>query len=555
MATAARLVLGSWADCHWRGATVQDTESTCPRCGAPATLQPPVRVWTRDTGWAERTVAQCRGTERHEIPTPRRGAHSYGHGQTMTVVGCGLVTIETRPVEGPPPAVVEQVKEEKVMPRGTLTPHAVREELFRRVRAGEHPTEVGKDLGLHENTASDLVRRAGIEYAHRDPISAMREARRPGKKACQRLPPDLVAEGVRLCLDEGVSVVEAGKRVGVNFRSLKHYVTKARRERAAFPAPAESAPVTPVVAPEGDVPCVETMPSYETEKAYLAQALPIWLPEEEGKYVLLQGNHLVGFFPTGPDAYEEGVRQFGPRAPFYIAKVERETPPAVPEVVIEVVRGDARTCIRCGGLLEHVTDAYCTACVPFVPRGFIDAARSAPVILGPLPPPRTCRECGSPWVKQGRDVCGECVPEVSRETPPAPVESAQGSPRTTCRDCGAPIESGNVLCWDCSAIPKAEECFCGHCPSCDKASADYHAAEMKRGHAPHSLNLSSLARHIEILASVMGGKVPVDTRLSAAADQLGSITMREEQRLDPRLAQAIKTILAYVDDGAESLSA
>ncbi len=203
MASSAPLVLGSWADCHWRGATVQDIESTCPRCGAPATLQPPVRVWTREEGWAERTVVQCRGTERHEVPTPRRGGNRYGHGQTMTVLGCGLVTIETRPVEGPPPAVAQQVEEEIAMPRGTLTPQDVREELFRRVRAGEHPTEVGKDLGIQESTATDLVRRAGIKYPHRDPVVAMLEAKarratqpaptpppgKPARKTCRRLPP------------------------------------------------------------------------------------------------------------------------------------------------------------------------------------------------------------------------------------------------------------------------------------------------------------------------------------------------------------------------------
>lgn len=429
MASPAPLVLGSWADCHWRGATVQDLETVCPRCGAPATLQEPMTSWTEATGWVYRREVRCRGQVKREVPTPRRGGNRYGFGQTMTVRGCGLVTIETRSVEGLPPAVVEQVKEETIMPRGTLTPHAVREELFRRVRAGEHPTEVGKELGLQESTASDLVRRAGIEYAHRDPISAMREARRPGKKACQRLPPDLVTEGVRLCLEEGVSVVEAGKRVGVNFRSLKHYITKARRERAAASAPPPAAPALPT-----------------------------------------------------------------------------ETPPTAPEVVIDVVRDDSCICLRCGGWLEVPSDAYCIACASLVAR---ERAATA--------------------------------------------ESAREAPVPTCRDCGAPIKSGNLLCWDCSAIPEVEDHFAdvNNIVSAQTPVSLPDPLEQDVEEAPHSLDLSSLARHIEILASVMGGEVPVATRLSAAADQLGRITFRKARKLDRRLIEAIETIVSFVDDVQE----
>lgn len=135
-------VLGSWAGIHWRGATVQDTDTTCPKCGAPATLQEPVRSWTRDGGWVEQRSVRCRGTATREVPNPGRGGHQYGFGKTMKIRGCGLVMVEERAVEGAPPAVGQQQQEqerkeeETTMGKPSATAHSERmKEVWRQKRA------------------------------------------------------------------------------------------------------------------------------------------------------------------------------------------------------------------------------------------------------------------------------------------------------------------------------------------------------------------------------------------------------------------------------------
>lgn len=149
----------------------------------------------------------------------------------------GLPLVDRRTFLAPP----KQTEEEEQPVIGYTTPQDKKDELFRRVRQGEHPADVGRNLGINEATAAELVRKAGISYAHKDPIASMRETQ-AAKAAPEPLAPDdkkprafldaeAVTEGIRLCLEEGKSVMEAADQIGVNYHSLKNHVTKARRAR------------------------------------------------------------------------------------------------------------------------------------------------------------------------------------------------------------------------------------------------------------------------------------------------------------------------------------
>lgn len=265
-------------------------DAICPACGAPARRQPTIRAWTREAGWQEHVDVRCLSPIKHELPTPRTGANQYGYGKTYKRVGCGYVTLpdSIRQVEGPDITT----KEEQPMPRGADIPQDKKEELFRRVRAGEHPTDVGRDLGIHQGTAAEMVRRAGIKYQHKDMTEAARaakarkaaqkppspfpEPRQRSEQSCVKLPPEAVAEGIRLCLEENHSVPAAAEKVGVNFRSLKGYVTEARKARGlslpTHPAPMDlpPAPASAVTDPEQPPVAIRLLTSPDVQ-AFLRQ--------------------------------------------------------------------------------------------------------------------------------------------------------------------------------------------------------------------------------------------------------------------------------------------
>jgi hypothetical protein len=55
----------------------------------------------------------------------------------------------------------------------------------------------------------------------------------------------------------------------------------------------------------------------ETYKAKLQE-----LKQNEGKFVLIQGDKLFGVFTSYEDAMKDGYRQFGPNTPFLVKQVQ-----------------------------------------------------------------------------------------------------------------------------------------------------------------------------------------------------------------------------------------
>ena len=61
----------------------------------------------------------------------------------------------------------------------------------------------------------------------------------------------------------------------------------------------------------------------DSELEYYDAHLHEWLPEHRGKFVLIKGDSLVGFFASEEEAYEDGLRHFG-NQPFLIRRVAAE---------------------------------------------------------------------------------------------------------------------------------------------------------------------------------------------------------------------------------------
>jgi hypothetical protein len=59
---------------------------------------------------------------------------------------------------------------------------------------------------------------------------------------------------------------------------------------------------------------------FDTEIAYFEAHRQEWVANHYGKFAVLQGEAVYGFFDTGLNAYESGVRQFG-NTPFMIKEV------------------------------------------------------------------------------------------------------------------------------------------------------------------------------------------------------------------------------------------
>ena len=81
------------------------------------------------------------------------------------------------------------------------------------------------------------------------------------------------------------------------------------------------------------------MPTYEQENAVFESHFQEWMGTHPEEFVAIQGQAVLGFFPSGPDAYMTIVDRLGGEVPFLIRKVEKEEQcVTVPQIVIEVVR-------------------------------------------------------------------------------------------------------------------------------------------------------------------------------------------------------------------------
>ena len=63
----------------------------------------------------------------------------------------------------------------------------------------------------------------------------------------------------------------------------------------------------------------------EREQAFFEEHRAEWLEHHEGKFALIHGTELAGFYDTDEKAYEEGVDRWGV-VPFLIKRVLREDP-------------------------------------------------------------------------------------------------------------------------------------------------------------------------------------------------------------------------------------
>lgn len=59
----------------------------------------------------------------------------------------------------------------------------------------------------------------------------------------------------------------------------------------------------------------------DEELATYRRELPNMLAAHSGEYVLVHGQHVLGFWPTGGEAYKAGVERVG-LVPFLVKKVE-----------------------------------------------------------------------------------------------------------------------------------------------------------------------------------------------------------------------------------------
>ena len=81
------------------------------------------------------------------------------------------------------------------------------------------------------------------------------------------------------------------------------------------------------------------MPTCDVENAVLDAHLESWMESHPGAHVAIRGQEVLGFHPTGLDAYMATVNPLGGEVPFLIRRVEREGEPGpLPHVTIEVVR-------------------------------------------------------------------------------------------------------------------------------------------------------------------------------------------------------------------------
>jgi len=81
-----------------------------------------------------------------------------------------------------------------------------------------------------------------------------------------------------------------------------------------------------------------TEPELKTELAYYEKHVQDWMKEHEGKYVLLRGEEVAGFFDTPQAAYEAGVSRYG-TDPFFIRRVTQDEPnDSVPALACGVIR-------------------------------------------------------------------------------------------------------------------------------------------------------------------------------------------------------------------------
>lgn len=77
----------------------------------------------------------------------------------------------------------------------------------------------------------------------------------------------------------------------------------------------------------------EELAFFEEKKQELLRTYP-------GQFALIKGRSLIGVFPTGQQAYTEGVKSFGREAFLIKLIVEHETPELVPLLAYSIGRAN-----------------------------------------------------------------------------------------------------------------------------------------------------------------------------------------------------------------------
>ncbi len=78
----------------------------------------------------------------------------------------------------------------------------------------------------------------------------------------------------------------------------------------------------------------------DTERQFYAENLAKWLSQYPGKFVLVNGQELIGTFDTAEDALTEGARRFGLK-PFLVRRVqEQQEEISVPALTLGILRAN-----------------------------------------------------------------------------------------------------------------------------------------------------------------------------------------------------------------------
>lgn len=76
------------------------------------------------------------------------------------------------------------------------------------------------------------------------------------------------------------------------------------------------------------------------ERNFYEQHLSEWLEDHVGKFVLVKGHEVVGFYDTADNALSEGARRFG-ISPFLVRRVEAtQAEIRIPALMLGLLNGD-----------------------------------------------------------------------------------------------------------------------------------------------------------------------------------------------------------------------
>jgi hypothetical protein len=78
----------------------------------------------------------------------------------------------------------------------------------------------------------------------------------------------------------------------------------------------------------------------KTERDFFAEHIDEWLKQASGRFALIKGAELIGFYNTIEEALTEGARQFQ-HEPFLVRPiVANQTSPSIPALTLGILRAN-----------------------------------------------------------------------------------------------------------------------------------------------------------------------------------------------------------------------